>query len=84
MAHPLDLLPLVTPCPLRLPLAPAPDHVLAELNRAIAAGAIRDATGAVVRQPVEGLLLAPDGRGYPVRGGIALLFPTSWLLIGSP
>ena len=83
MARALEQLPLVTPCALRLPLSPAPDSIVAELNRAIAAGAVRDATGAVVRQPLEGLLVAADGRGFAVRGGIAQLFPAAWIRVDS-
>lgn len=70
----LQGLPLVTPCPQRLPLAQASAGVVEAHNRDIAEGAVRDASGAVVRQPVDGLLLATDGRAYPIRGGIAVLF----------
>ena len=62
-------------CPeTRQDLAEADAERLAALNRAIAAGAVRNRAGEPVAAPVDGLLLRRDGRvGYPVRGGIPVL-----------
>lgn len=81
MVEQVDKPPLVTPCEARLPLTPATAATVAALNASIARGAVRDASGARVRLAVDGLLVAADGRAFAVRGGIANLFPDSWLVL---
>ena len=72
---------LVSPCPQRLPLAFASDDVVGLVNRDIAAGAVRDLSGRRVVEPVDALLVAADGRAWPVRHGIAALFEGSGIFI---
>lgn len=72
---------LVSPCPQRLPLAFATEEVVRTVNRDIAEGGVRDLAGRRVTEAVDSLLVAADGRAWPVRHGIAALFEGSGIFI---
>jgi uncharacterized protein YbaR (Trm112 family) len=62
-------------CPLdRTPLTPAGEQLLARVNRAIAAGRVKNRAGRPVERPIDGGLLRADQTLlYPVLDGIPLL-----------
>lgn len=62
-------------CPeTRTPLAPADSELVARLNRAIAAGELRNRAGQPVRGPIESGLVRQDGRLlYPIVDGIPVM-----------
>jgi uncharacterized protein YbaR (Trm112 family) len=62
-------------CPIdRTPLASADGDLIAQLNRAIAAGVIKNRTGRIVEGGFEGGLVRADGTVlYPILDGIPLL-----------
>jgi uncharacterized protein YbaR (Trm112 family) len=58
------------------PLSLAGNQIIARLNRAIAAGGVKNRAGHPVQQPVtSGLLRADKTLLYPVLDGIPLLLP---------
>lgn len=58
------------------PLSVAGDQTIAHVNRAIAAGRVKNGAGRPVEQPIAGgLLRADETLLYPVRDGIPLLVP---------
>ncbi len=72
-------------CPLtHQPLRAAPPALLADVNAAIAQLALRDATGSLVRAPLDAGLLRADGAVlYPVRGGVAVLFAGAGIAVSA-
>ena len=70
-------------CPLtHQPLHDAPETLVDALNAQIARLALRDETGTLVRKPLDAGLVREDGRVvYAVRGGVAVLFAGSGMLI---
>jgi uncharacterized protein len=64
-------------CPTdRSPLSAAGDQMVTQLNRAIAAGRVKNQAGRPVEQPIAaGLLRADNSVLYPIRDGIPLLVP---------
>ena len=64
-------------CPAtRQPLSLATQGEVARLNAAIAAGQCRNASGRIVTEPIEKMLIAADRRyAYLVRDGIPILLP---------
>jgi uncharacterized protein len=67
--------PLTLVCPVdRTPLSPAGDDLLAQLNRAIAAGRVKNRAGRVIDAALDdGLVRADDAMLYPVLDGIPML-----------
>jgi uncharacterized protein len=58
------------------PLSAADDQMIVRVNRAIAAGRIKNQAGRLVEQPIAGGLLRADGTLlYPIHDGIPLLVP---------
>jgi len=58
------------------PLSLADDQIIARLNRAIAAGGVKNHAGRPVEQPIKsGLLRADKTLLYPILDGIPLLVP---------
>ena len=58
------------------PLSVAGDQMVARVNRAIAAGRIKNQAGRPVEQPIAGGLLRADRHSlYPIHDGIPLLVP---------
>jgi uncharacterized protein YbaR (Trm112 family) len=54
----------------------ANEQVIARVNRAIAAGRVKNRAGRPVEQPVDGGLLRSDNTlFYPIRDGIPVLLP---------
>lgn len=52
----------------------APAELVAEVNRAIRAGMVKNREGAAVAEEIEGGLVREDGAGlYPVRNGIPIM-----------
>lgn len=52
----------------------APAELVAEVNRAIRAGTVKNREGAAVAEEIEGGLVREDGAGlYPVRNGIPIM-----------
>jgi uncharacterized protein YbaR (Trm112 family) len=70
-------------CPVsHQPLREAPPALVAHLNLAVRCGALRDASGTLVRQELAGGLLTADGaRLYPIRAGLADLLPESAVVL---
>ncbi len=68
------LLPILT-CPTdHTPLSVADEGTIARLNRAIAAGRVKNHSGQRVEQPLDGGLLRADKTIlYPIRDGIPVL-----------
>ena len=62
-------------CPeTRQPVRPADADLLERLNAAIRAGSIRNRSGELVHEPLDGALLREDGRVvYPVREDIPIM-----------
>ena len=73
MIHP-ELLEILC-CPeTREPVREAPAALVAELNRAIRRGEVRNGRGSRVRAPISGALLREDGQfAYPVRNDIPIM-----------
>jgi uncharacterized protein len=71
-----DLLSILV-CPIdHTPLSVAGDPMIARINRAIAAGRVKNKAGRTVGQPIaSGLLRADKTLLYPIRDGIPLLVP---------
>lgn len=69
-----DLLPLLA-CPeSRQPLQMADEGLLESVNRAIAAGGLKNVGGQPVSETLEAGLVREDGKVvYPIRGGIPVL-----------
>lgn len=69
-----QLLPMLV-CPKdRTPLSIADGGIVAQLNRAIAAGRVANQAGRLVEQPIDGGLLRPDKTLlYPIVDGIPVL-----------
>ena len=84
----MDVRPFAAPVPLACPvthqpLQPAPEMLLAQVNRHIAERSQRDVTGSLVLEPLDaGLLRADVHVLYPVRRGVAVLLETAGLLTG--
>ena len=58
----------------RTPLTPADDELLAKLNRAIAAGSVKNRSGQQVSEPLSGALVRQDGRVlYPIVDDIPIM-----------
>ena len=58
------------------PLSVADDQVIARVNRAIAAGQVKNRGGRLVEQAIDGGLLCTDSSlFYPILDGIPLLLP---------
>lgn len=58
----------------KLSLESVPPELLAEVNRAIGSGGVRNRGGAEVREPIEaGLLRSGGDLLYPVRDGIPIM-----------
>lgn len=70
-------LPANLVCPTdRTPLSRADDQIIARVNRAIAAGRVKNRAGRLVGQPIAGGLLSADKTLlYPILDGIPLLLP---------
>ena len=68
------LLPMLV-CPIdHTPLAEADEELIAQLNRAIAAGRVKNRAGRTVAQPLAGGLLRADKAVlYPILDGIPVL-----------
>ncbi len=68
-------LPSMFVCPIdRTPLEPADGSLLGRLNRAIAAGRVKNRVGRRVERPLEaGLIRADHAFLYPILDGIPLL-----------
>jgi uncharacterized protein YbaR (Trm112 family) len=62
-------------CPTdRTPLSPASDQMVARLNRAIAAGRVKNQAGRLLEQPLDGGLVRADQTLlYPILDGIPIL-----------
>ena len=73
-------------CPLtHQPLDNAPQTLVDTVNAAVAQRALRDATGTLVREPLDAGLLRADGLLlYPVRGGVAVLFAGAGIAVSAP
>jgi uncharacterized protein YbaR (Trm112 family) len=76
-----DLLAILL-CPeTRAPLRAAPSDVVERLNRAIAAGVVRNRGGDEVQTPVVGALLREDGKYfYPIVEDIPILLTDEAIL----
>ncbi len=58
----------------RTPLTPADDELLAKLNRAIAAGSVKNRSGQQVSESLSGALVRQDGRMlYPIVDDIPIM-----------
>ena len=70
-------LPASLVCPTdHSPLSVADDQMIARLNRAIAAGRVKNQAGRLVEQSIDGGLLRADNTLlYPILDGIPLLLP---------
>ena len=70
-----DALLEILVCPMdHQPLRRASAPLLAELNRRIDAGGVKNLGGNAVSDPVDGALIREDGRrAYPVRDGIPIM-----------
>jgi uncharacterized protein len=68
-------LPPILVCPIdHTPLEPVGDQLLARINRAIAAGRVKNRAGRPIEQPIDGGLLRTDQTLlYPVLDDIPLL-----------
>ncbi len=56
------------------PLRMADDARVAEVNRQIAAGQLKDGAGKIVSEKIDGGLLREDGKVlYPIRNGLPIL-----------
>jgi uncharacterized protein len=71
-----DLLSILV-CPIdHTPLSVAGEQTITHINRAIAAGRVKNHAGRTVGQPItDGLLRADNTLLYPIRDGIPLLVP---------
>ena len=71
-----ELLPILV-CPTdHSPLSVANDQTIARINRASAAGRVKNQAGRPVEQPIaSGLLRADKTLLYPIHDGIPLLVP---------
>ncbi len=69
-----DLLTVLI-CPTdRTPLTMAPERLVAQVNRAIAAGQVKNQEGKTLTQPIDGGLLHRDATLlYPIQDGIPVL-----------
>jgi uncharacterized protein len=79
---PLDLLV----CPqTRTSLRAAAPALIEQINRAIAAGELKNAGGRTVAQPLDGGLLRADGRMlYPIVDEIPVLLPDEAIGVPTP
>jgi len=68
-------MPTFLVCPVdRTPLSPASDQLVAQVNRAIVAGRVKNRAGQPVERPIDGGLLRTDKTFlYPILNGIPLL-----------
>jgi len=63
-------------------LTQATDTLVAELNKIIASGELRDASDGIVQESLDGALITTDGcRAHAIRGGIPTLIPGESIVV---